>query len=125
MRILLADDETRVRYALRVLLERQPGYQVVGEATDAGDLATQVAALDPDLILLDWGLPGSEPGQLLSRLREGSPERIIVVLSGRPEIQPSALKAGADAFACKCDSPAQLLAILDRLPAGQRRGVSG
>ncbi len=63
MRILLADDQTRVRFALRVLLERQPGLAVVGEATNSRDLLDQINATRPDTVLLDWELPGLAPVQ--------------------------------------------------------------
>ena len=58
MQILLADNQPKVRFGLRVLLERQPGLQVVGEAADAKDLLAQVEADCPDLVLLDWELSG-------------------------------------------------------------------
>ena len=58
MQILLADNQPKVRFGLRVLLERQPGLQVVGEAADAEDLLAQVEADCPDLVLLDWELSG-------------------------------------------------------------------
>jgi DNA-binding NarL/FixJ family response regulator len=56
MRILLADNLPKVRFALRVLLEQQPGLEVVGEATDAQDLLIQVEATAPDLVLLRFSL---------------------------------------------------------------------
>jgi len=56
MRILLADSRAKVRFALRVLLERQPGFQVVGEVATPQDLPSQTASLHPDLVLLDWEL---------------------------------------------------------------------
>jgi len=123
MRILVADDETRVRRALRVLLQRQPGYQVVGEAKDAEDLLAQEQTLRPDLILLAWGLPGMMPGDLLFELKKRSPDTIIVALSGRPEIEQTAIAAGADSFACKCDPPADLLTILGILRGRSCRWV--
>jgi len=58
MQILLADNQPKVRFGLRVLLERQPGLKVVGEAADAEELLAQMEAACPDLVLLGWGLPG-------------------------------------------------------------------
>jgi CheY-like chemotaxis protein len=57
MDILLADDH-KVRLAMRVLLEQTPGLTVVGEACNAQDLLAQTNAARPDLVLLDWALPG-------------------------------------------------------------------
>lgn len=117
MRILLADDQPAVRHALRVLLERQPGLEVVGEAADGLGLLTQSAATRPDLVLLDWQLPGVLPPELLLALRRISPHLPVIALSGRPEVKGAALQAGADAFVCKCDPPELLLSAI----AGCRR----
>ena len=80
MQILLADNQPKVRFGLRVLLERQPGLKVVGEAVDAEDLLTQMEATCPDLILLGWELPGlvavdpsASSGQRPSASRRGEP----------------------------------------------------
>ena len=58
MQILLADNQPKVRFGLRVLLERQPGLKVVGEAADAEELLARMEADRPDLVLLGWELPG-------------------------------------------------------------------
>jgi DNA-binding NarL/FixJ family response regulator len=136
MRILLADDQPKVRFALRVLLERQPGLKVVGEAANAENLLDQIETTCPDLVLLAWELPGHvlspskglaggdpsaghrgesvEPsGQgLLSALRRVCPNSFVIVLSGRMEVRRAALAAGADAFVYKCDPPERLLAAI-------------
>ena len=57
MRILIADDQERVRFALRVLLAQQPGLQVVGEASNGEALLAQAGAVAADLALVDWELP--------------------------------------------------------------------
>jgi DNA-binding NarL/FixJ family response regulator len=111
MHILLADDQAEVRSALRLLLEQEPGIAVVGEAAEAGMLLTQEAACLPDLVFLDWELPGSQATKLLRVLRSRS-HLIVIALSGRPEARQAALDAGADAFVSKGDPPEQLLATL-------------
>jgi DNA-binding NarL/FixJ family response regulator len=112
MHVLLADRQPKVRFALRVLLERQPGVVVVGEAVNADDLMSQVRAKRPDLILLDWDLPGLAPTGSLSFLRKICPEMSVIALSGRTEARQGALGAGADAFASKVDPPERLLATI-------------
>ena len=109
MRILIADDQQEVRFALRVLLERQPGLTVAGEAIDTPDLLAQTGLACPDLVLLDWELPGLTAHDSLSTLREVCPELLVVALSGRPEARPPALAAGVDAFVSKADPPEALL----------------
>ena len=63
MRILIADVQAKVRFALRVLLERQPSCEIVGEASTGDDLIAQVQASCPDLMLLGWELPHPSRGE--------------------------------------------------------------
>ena len=112
MRILLADDQPAVRYALRVLLERQPGLEVIGEAADAAALLAQAEVLCPNLVLVDWPLPGASPEELICGLHRVCPKVPIIALSGRPEASASALRAGADSFVSKGDPPEELLAAI-------------
>ena len=74
MRITLADNRRKVRFALRALLEQQAEVNVVGEAVDAQNLLAQVAEICPDVILLDWELPGMAADDLLSALRRKCPD---------------------------------------------------
>lgn len=113
MRIVIADGEAKVRFALRVLLQQRPFYQVVAEVDDAHTLLTQIAATHPDLLLLDWKLPGLQAVASLSELRAENPHLFIVVISGRPEYQQAALADGADAFVSKIDPPERLFAAFD------------
>lgn len=112
MRILVADSQPRVRFALRVLLEQQPGIQVVGEATDAQGLLAQARMTSPDLVLLGWELPGLLAVDSLSALRKIRSDLLVIALSGRPEARQAALKAGANAFVSKSDPPERLLAAI-------------
>ena len=112
MRVLLADDQSRVRSALRLVLEQQQGVSILGEAVDATSLLDWVKAACPDLVLLDWELPGLETDSLLSALRARCPHLKVVALSGRPEARQAALDAGADAFVSKGDPPEWLLRTL-------------
>jgi CheY-like chemotaxis protein len=120
MRILLGDGQPKVRFALRVLLEQQPGLEVAGEASDADDLLAQAAMVNPDLVLLGWELPGLVDVGSLTALRRICPDVSVIALSGRPEARQVALLAGADAFVSKFDPPEQLLAAIDAYRHVQR-----
>ena len=113
MRVLLADDQSKVRSALRLLLEQEPELSGVSEATDADELLAQVGTFRPDIVLLDWELPGLEADGLLPTLRELCPRLKVIALSGRPEACRAALAAGADAFVSKGDPPERLLAAVN------------
>ena len=109
MRILLADERAKVRSAVRLLLEEQPDIEVLGEAVDATGLLDWIGATCPDVVLLDWELPGAEPENLVSDIRRGCSGVHVVALSGLPEARQQALRAGADAFVSKGDPPERLL----------------
>ena len=114
MRVLLADDQPQVRSAMRLLLEEEPGLSVVDEVVSAGDLLSRVEATYPDLILLDWELPGLRPGEMLPALHALDSVPVVVALSGRPEARRVALAAGADVFVSKGDPPEQLQTAIDQ-----------
>lgn len=112
MRVLVADDHPQVRSALGLLLEHEPQVQVVGEATYAEDLIHQIRETQPDLVLLDWELPGLPAIDLLRTIRTYRPGLLVIALSGRPEAHHSALLAGVDDFISKGNPPEQVLTIL-------------
>ncbi|HUS69269.1 MAG TPA: response regulator transcription factor [Anaerolineae bacterium] len=113
MRILLADGRPKVRFALRALLTRQTAPHVVQEASDAQDLLTQAEASCPDLILLDWELPGLGPSDLIPALRRTCPKAAVIALSCGVSARREALAAGVDAFVSKGDPPERLLSTID------------
>lgn len=57
IRVLLVDDHVMIREALRTLLERTPDIEVVGEASDGGEVEELVLALSPDVVVMDVSLP--------------------------------------------------------------------
>jgi DNA-binding NarL/FixJ family response regulator len=125
MRVFLADDQTRVRSALRLLLEQEPGLSVVGEAAEAEDMLAQTEATQPDLVLLDWELPGLRTDDRLSVLRALCPQLKVIALSGQPEARRAALSAGADAFVSKGEPPERLLAAVEDCRPRKHRVDSG
>ncbi len=116
MRVLLADDEPKVRSALRLILEQQKEVETVEEVTDAVSLANQLKSNPPDLLLVDLELPGLHSGALLSDLRRYAPLKVIV-LSGRHQPPMMCLISGADAFVSKCDPPDRLFETLKAMGA--------
>ncbi|HZW04349.1 MAG TPA: response regulator transcription factor [Anaerolineaceae bacterium] len=118
MRVLLADDQTEVRSALRLLLEQEAQVNIVGEAVDVSELLQQVWGVRPDAVLLDWELTrnGIAPRTLISALRTLRPNLKVIALSGRVEARQQALGAGADVFISKGAPPEHLLAALAAHP---------
>lgn len=110
IRILLADDNQNLRSALALLLETRLGATIVGEASTMECLLEQSVATRPDVILLDWELPGKPEADRIPVLRSVAPGTRVIVISARPE---SAFQAkDADAFVNKINPPEYILAVL-------------
>ena len=116
MRIMVADHQSKVRFALRTLLARRPGLEVVAEADNVEMLVAGVSAAQPDLLLLHWRLDRDMP-KLLSTLKLACPGLQVIVLSVRQEACQPALAAGAEAFVCKMDPPDKLLEAIEGIQA--------
>jgi DNA-binding NarL/FixJ family response regulator len=112
MRILLADDQAKVRSALRLLLEHEPELEILGEAVDATGLLDWLKVADPDVLLLDWELPGLSAAKLVQQMRSHRPGLQVIALSGLPEARQPALAAGMHAFVSKGDPPEVLIGTI-------------
>ena len=97
LRVLIVDDDVRVRRALRSLLECAPDLTVVGEAGSARSARRLDLELLPDVVVLDLLLPQAPEGmQVLRELRDRG--RPVVAISRMGELGPQAMGAGAHAF---------------------------
>ncbi len=113
MKVLIADDQTDVRNALKVLLEQEEGYFIIHEADNIESLYSQLEKTEPDLLLLDWELSNSDMADIIPKIRKLAPYGIsIIALSVSPEAQANARCAGADAFVSKGDNSDRLLSVI-------------
>ncbi len=117
LNILIGDAQPRVRFGLHVLLEEQPGWRVAGEAVDAQALLDRIRDGCPDLVLVDWELPGMPAEELLATIRRACPDLRVIFMSNKDELREVALRAGADIFAYKADPPERLLQLIRELTA--------
>ncbi|WP_067223508.1 response regulator transcription factor [Stappia indica] len=110
VRILVVDDEVPIRKLLRVGLSAE-GYRVV-EAMNASEAMASVAAGEPDLIILDLGLPDIPGHDLLARWRNEQVELPIIILSSRTDEAGivRALELGADDYVTKPFGTKELVA---------------
>ena len=115
MRIILADHHELPRWALKLLIEEQPGLAVAGEALEAGEALRLVGEGKADLVLVDQDLPGSDTLELISQLHSLQPGLLVVVMSSQSEYGAAMINAGADAFVSKMDQPEALLATLVKM----------
>ncbi len=121
LKILIGDAHPRVRFGLRLLLEQQPGWEVAGEAEDARMLLAHVFSGCPNLVLLDWELPGMPVEELLAVIRQACPHLRIIFMSGKNEQREAALQAGAAMFFYKADSPERLRALICELAESEAK----
>lgn len=118
LRILIAGSRSLNRSALRFLLQETSGFEVVGEAADSEELLAQVQTRHPNVVLLEWELPGQPGLELLTALRGRNSRPLVIVLSGRPELEGAVRDAGAHAFFNLGEPPKRLLAALRAIQEG-------
>lgn len=121
MKISIADPQARVCFGLRILLEQQPGWTVIGEAADCQELLALLQNCCPDLVLIDCDLPGAPAGTLLRKLRIQYPDLLVISMSGKQELRQACLKAGADGFTSKMEPPEKLLNLIRLLSTGKEQ----
>lgn len=113
--ILLAESEKHVLDALRLAIEQRAEMKVVGEARSAESLLAQACQHAPDIILLDWGLPGLHPQRLICALRGCCPVTTLVALSVKPEDEKTVVEHGLDGFISKQLSGESFIVALNQI----------
>src|ERR1043165_7102054 len=79
--IVLADDHQVVRQGVRALLEREPGFSVIGEAGDGRAAVRLVTQHEPDVLVVDFMMPELDGVGLLQQVQQSSPQTRVVMLS--------------------------------------------
>ena len=122
IRVLIVDDIEPFRQLLRLTLQDKPELQTVGEASD-GEQAIELAqALQPDLILLDIGLPKLNGIEAARRIREAAPRSKIIFCSQESSVDvvQAAFSAGAAGYVVKMDAGSELLTAVDVVLRGEQ-----
>lgn len=111
IRILLADDHTVVRDGLRVLLERQPGFEIAGEAADGIEAVRLAEESLPDVVLMDIAMPLLNGIEATRRIVEKCPKTAVVILSMHYDESYiiRSLKAGARGYLVKDTAKTDLI----------------
>jgi DNA-binding NarL/FixJ family response regulator len=122
VKILLVEDFVPWHSAIRSLLEPNPELEVIGEATSGLEAVGKVIDLQPDLVLLDIGLPGVNGIEVAHHIMRVSPRSKILFLTemdSRAVIQ-RAVRMGAHGYVLKSDAVRQLLPAVEAVMAGQQ-----
>jgi len=103
IRVLLVDDQALLRKGFRMILEEEPGMEVVGEASDGDEAVTLAAELRPDVVLMDVRMPGMDGIEATSRIvRTDSATRVLILTTfDLDEYAFAGLRAGASGFLLK------------------------
>lgn len=120
LKVVMADDHALLRAAVRGALERDGGFEVVGETDNGARVLPLVHRLRPDLLLLDLRMPGVDGFTCLDRMRAQEPDVPVVVMSANADRDSvgEALRRGARGFVSKAIEP-------DDLAAALRQALSG
>ena len=118
--IVLADDHTVVRSALRMLLEAEPDFEVVAEAGDAEAAIRYVRGHKPTVLILDLNMPGRSSLEAVPEIKEASPDTEIVVLTmqNEPAFARKALQTGVRGYVLKEAADAELVQAVRSAAAG-------
>jgi two-component system, NarL family, response regulator NreC len=121
IRILLADDHNVMRRGLRLLLESQPEFAVVAEASDGLAAVEQATATKPDVVILDITMPRLSGTDAAQRIVEELPSTAVVILSMHSDegYVLRALKAGAKGYLLKDSAEGDLIEAIRAVSAGK------
>jgi len=121
IRVLVVDDHAVVRQGLRTFLELNDDIEVVGEAGDGEQALTAVAALAPDVVLMDLVMPRLDGVSAIERLRDLAPATRVIVLTSfldEDKVLP-AVRAGAAGYLLKDVQPAELVQAIRTVDRGE------
>jgi two-component system response regulator NreC len=121
VRLLLVDDHEVVRSGLRMLLDSEQDVQIVGEAGTAEEALRAVQELEPDVVLMDIGLPDMSGIEAATRIREIRPQVAVVALTIHEDKEYffRMLDAGASGYVPKRAAPEELLTAIRAAAKGE------
>jgi len=116
IRVLLADDHSLFRKGIARILNKQPDFEVVGEASDGLEVVVKALELLPDLILMDVNMPGCDGLEATRWIKRELPDVIIVMLTVRDEDDKllPAIRSGAQGYLSKDMKSWDLIDLLRR-----------
>src|SRR5437879_12602105 len=122
IRILLADDHHLVRQGLRVLLEEEPNFVLIGEAADATEVGQLTDRVRPDVLLLGLTMPGINGLAALAQVVKSAPKTRVIILSmySNEAYVFEALRDGAAGYVLKGSRADELILAIREVMAGRR-----
>lgn len=120
IRVLLADDHVLVRTGIRALLEKIPSVRVIAEASDGREALSLIRRHQPDLVLMDVGMPGLNGLEATARVTASSPNVRVIILSmhASEEYVQGSIAAGAAGYVVKSSAAAELSEAINVVAKG-------
>lgn len=120
LRVVVVDDQALVRTGLRVVLDSEPGFELVGEAENGEQAIAVVKETSPDLVLMDIQMPRLDGLTAARRiLADESPPKVVMMTTfGTDDNLYAALRAGVSGFVLKTSAPEQLITAMRAAQAG-------
>ena len=121
IRLLIVDDHAVVRMGLRMLLEGEPDFEIVGESDSASDAINRIAQLKPDVALMDIGLPDLSGIDATREIKRIYPEVAVIALTihESEEYFFKMLDAGASGYVPKRAAPEELITAIRAAARGE------
>lgn len=124
IRVVLVDDVPEIRRLVRTALRFRGGFEVVGEAGDGSQAVSLASEQQPDIVILDLGLPDLAGRDVLAGIREQSPVSKVVIFSGTETADRAQLVEQVEGFVMKDDDLDFLIDLLETLGAARRDHAS-
>ena len=115
MRILIADDSDFARTGLKVLLAGRTDCEICGEARDGRQAVTKAIDLNPDMIILDYSMPGMDGLHVAEEIYKALPATLILICTLFPsrELEMEAMKYGVRHVLSKSEMSKALIAVIE------------
>lgn len=120
--IIIADDHAVVRQGTKNMLENDPAYEILAEASNGTDTINLTLIKNPDILLLDISMPDFNGIEVLKKIKKSNPNQKVVLFTAYSDLQyvKAAIKANVDGYLTKSIDPEELNKSLKKIIKGER-----
>ena len=121
---LIVEDNTTFRQILKEMLSSRFPKITIGEEPDGSELFPRINTFHPNIVFMDFRLPGESGLELTKKIKMNYPDIIVVILSGYdlPEYRQAATQSRVDHFVSKDSSTQDFLALVESICSGKKKG---